>query len=75
MPKTIEYKDRNGKNRIRHTADNGNVTYASSQGYHNKTDMRDAAINAAIDLLDHYQEEMNIDQIDRLLDLTENMEQ
>ena len=59
MPKTEEYKDARGKNRIRHTADNGNVTYASSQGYHNLKDARDAAINAALELLDHYHDEMD----------------
>lgn len=74
MPKTEEYKDANGKNRIRHTADNGNVTYASSQGYANLTDMRDSTINTAIALLEHYREDLSADQVDRLVDLSESIE-
>jgi len=31
MPNTKEYKDRSGQNRITHRADNGRVTYASSE--------------------------------------------
>lgn len=54
MPKTEEYKDKRGENRIRHIADNGKITYSSSEGYKNKQDMRDAAINAAIELLEHF---------------------
>jgi uncharacterized protein YegP (UPF0339 family) len=60
MPKTEEYKDKRGDNRIRHTADNGKVTYASSEGYKNKSDMRESAINAAIGLLEHYMNEMRL---------------
>ena len=77
MPKTEEYRDARGKSRIRHTADNGNVTYASSQGYENVKDARDAAINAALGMLAFYMNEkrLSTEQLQRLEDLgTEAME-
>lgn len=67
MPKTIEYKDAKGKNRIRHTADNGKVTYSSSQGYENMADMRQAAVNSAIELLEHFADQLTFDQGNRII--------
>lgn len=71
MPKTEEYKDKQGKNRIRHTADNGKVTYASTEGYENIQDMRNSAINQAIQLLEFYMEEMLLS--DEQFDLVEKL--
>lgn len=62
MPETTEYKDNRNENRIRHKADNGRITYASTQGYQNIQDMRDAAIYSSIDLLKNYWEKMSIAQ-------------
>jgi uncharacterized protein YegP (UPF0339 family) len=69
MPNTKEYKDRSGQNRITHRADNGRVTYASSEGYKNVKDMRDTAINSSLELLTHYRKKMNRKQVDELKSL------
>ena len=69
MPKTEEYKDAKGKNRIRHTADNGNVTYAIPQGYFNLADMRNTAINTSLELSEHYLENMDMKQLQKLSEL------
>ena len=66
MPKTEEYKDKKGKHRIRHTADNGNVTHASTQGYHNLQDVKDSTVNAAVQILKHYKDEITPAQSDEL---------
>ena len=66
MPTTKEYKDIRGKNRIRHKAGNGKITYSSNQGYENKGDMRATAINTAIELLNHYSKDITPDQYSEL---------
>lgn len=66
MPETTEYKDAKGKNRIRHRSDNGNITYGSTQGYENKKDMRDSAINASLELQKNYLDHMSQEQLQEL---------
>jgi uncharacterized protein YegP (UPF0339 family) len=53
-PKVKEYKDERGENRLQVVAQNGNIINASSEGYKNKTDMREAAITSAIAILEKY---------------------
>ena len=67
MPKPEEYKDAKGENRMKITAANGNLYYSSTEGYKNKKDMREAAKNAALDILENYP--LNPDQESRLFDL------
>jgi len=52
--KLKEVKDHANENRIRIIAENGELTYISHEGFKNKKDMRDNAINTSIQILEHY---------------------
>mgnify|MGYP006200907935 CR=1 FL=1 len=54
MAEVIEYKDRLGEYRVKVKAVNGNKTYASTEGYKNKKDAKDTAINASLDILETF---------------------
>jgi len=54
LHKVTEYKDSKGEHRITATANNGNKTYASTEGYKNIGDARETAIKSALSILDHY---------------------
>lgn len=60
-----EYKDAAGENRIR-VRSQGRITIASTEGYKNKKGMRQAAINGAITVLEHYQKDLTNEQHIRL---------
>lgn len=66
MPKTEEYKDKRGENRIRITADNGKVIYGSTEGYKNLQDMRTVAVTAALEILENYLPMMTPEQGSKL---------
>lgn len=53
MPKVIEYKDNNGENRLK-VESKGRITNASTEGYKNKQDMIDAAVNSSVAILAKY---------------------
>ena len=64
MAKVIEHRDVLKGHRIKVKAENGNITYASTEGYKNIKDCRNAAINTAIQILDYYasQDLLNVQQ-------------
>ena len=64
--KIEEYKDEKNEHRIRLTADNGNIIYASTEGYKNAEDARQAAIKASIEILIEYEEQIRLYDIGRL---------
>lgn len=66
--KIEEYKDQKEEHRIRLTADNGNIIYASTEGYKNIEDARQAALSSSIEVLKRYYRHLSWDQI---LDLQE----
>jgi hypothetical protein len=57
MAKVIELKDAKGENRIKVTS-KGRITYLSTEGYHNKQDMVDAAIHHSKAILKKYAPEL-----------------
>lgn len=62
MPKVQEYKDANGKNRIRQIAENGKISDATHQGYFNIQDARNGKIDTSIEYIKHYWNQMSIAQ-------------
>lgn len=57
MKKTsvTEFKDKRGQNRIRVKAEeNGKILDSSTQGYSNKSEMRDSAVRVALAILLKY---------------------
>ena len=72
--KIEEYKDENSEHRIRLTADNGNIMYASTEGYKNKEDAVQAAIITSIELLKMYREDISVMDWFTILNLTEGEE-
>ncbi len=69
--KIEEYKDEKQEHRIRLTADNGNIIYASTEGYKNLKDAKQAAIKSALDILDGYYKELTLDNMVQLEDVLE----
>lgn len=61
-----EVKDSRGDNQIR-IVRMGHITYKSTEGYKNKMDMRKAATNDAIEIIEEYALLLTIDQIERIL--------
>lgn len=59
MAEVIEYRDILKEHRIKVKATNGNKTYASTEGYKNIKDARNAAINTAILILSHYSDKLS----------------
>ena len=69
MSSTLEYKDKNKEWQLTHTHTNGNITLATTEGYKNRIDMRTSMINACIEILEHYKEEMSINQINKITNI------
>jgi len=57
MANVKEFKDAKGENRIKVTF-KGRITYSSTEGYHNKQDMVDAAIHHSKAILKKYAPEL-----------------
>ena len=60
-----EIKDHRGDHQIR-IVRSGNITYRSTEGYKNKSDMRRSSINDAIELLSCYASEISESQLEDL---------
>lgn len=69
MAKIEEYKDKAGKHRIRQIAGNGEISDSTHQGYYNLIDAREGKINTSLNYLEHYMNEMDLDQLKKLVDL------
>lgn len=67
--KIEEYKDENNEHRIRLTAENGNIMYASTEGYKNKEDAIQAAIKSSIAILKKYSFEIDKEDVRKLYEL------
>jgi len=61
MSKTTEYKDNAKEWRLRHES-KGQITLATTEGYKNKTDMRESMINACIGVIDYYRNDLTEEQ-------------
>lgn len=58
--KLTEEKDGNGDNIIK-IVSGGNITYRSTEGYKNKKDMRTAAVNSAVAILEKYAQHLLVE--------------
>ena len=72
--KVTEHKDLLKQNRIKVKHVNGNIMYASSEGYVNKSDASHAAVTTSIALIDHYREKLTEDQVGELQDILKSLE-
>ena len=72
--KVTEHKDLLKQNRIQVKHVNGNIMYASSEGYVNKSDASHAAASTSIALIDHYRDKLTEDQVGELQDILKSLE-
>ena len=72
--KVTEHKDILKQNRIRVKHVNGNIMYASTQGYANKSDASHAAKTTAIALIDYYRNELTEDEVGELKDILKSLD-
>ena len=63
---TIEFIDKAGEFRVNQKSSNGNITHASTEGYKNRSDMRENEIESAIGILDFYAEWLTHPQFQKL---------
>lgn len=71
--KIKEYKDKAGEWRINQTASNGKIVDATTEGYKNKLDAIQNRINASIAYLEHYENDLTQDDLNRLWVLSERI--